>query len=273
MATLATRVTPKPIQTMSTRLNLWCHLSAAALAASLGALAPAALAQAPQAATAPEPQAVAPQGFGYSAGPIHNPVPLLGGGKAVRDALQKGGYIIYFRHGRTQLDQVGLESGNRAEGKINFARCDTQRNLSDEGRADLKAAGEAFRQAAIPLDKVLASPYCRTRETAAFLVGKPVAGAAAGVRAGVREGVRVQELPLLASNPQADARPVQLEQLFSQRPAPGKNTLIVAHGMTLRALTGFAIGEGHALVLEPGNFKTIVARIAPNEWAGVASAR
>jgi broad specificity phosphatase PhoE len=238
-----------------------------ALAASLITVGPTVLAQnAPQPAL-PEPKAVAPQGFGYSAGPIHNPVPLLGGGKAVREALQKGGYIIYFRHGRTQLDQVGLESGNRSEDKINFARCETQRNLSEDGRTELKAAGEAFRQAAIPLDKAYASPYCRTKETAALLVVSLPAGGGAGA------SVRVQELPLLASTPQADARPAALEQLFSQRPAPGKNTLIVAHGMTLRALTGFAIGEGHALVMQPGNFKTIVARIAPDEWAGVASAR
>lgn len=260
-------------------LNLRPSFWAAALAAGLGLMAPAALAQSAtsgqpvKAAATPEPQAVAPQSFGYAAGPIHNPVPLLGGGKAVREALQKGGYIIYFRHGRTQLDQVGLETGNRAEGKINFARCDTQRNLSDEGRAELKAAGEAFRQAAIPLDKTYASPYCRTKETAAFLVAGTPSGAGTSGGAAAARGPRVQELPLLAGFPQTDGRSAQLEQLFSQRPATGKNTLIVAHGMTLRTLTGFAIGEGHALVLQPGDFKTIVARIAPGEWAGVASGR
>jgi broad specificity phosphatase PhoE len=254
------------MQKLVPRLNLHRSVWSAALAAGLAWMAPAALAQSAASAAAPEPQAVAPQGFGYAAGPIHNPAPLLGGGKVVREALQKGGYIIYFRHGRTQLDQVGLESGNRAEGKINFARCDTQRNLSDEGRAELKAAGEAFRQAAIPLDKALASPYCRTKETAALLLGAP-SSQAVGAR------IRAQELPLLAGVPQTDARTAQLEQLFSQRPASGKNTVIVAHGMTLRALTGFAIGEGHALVLEPGNFKNIVARIAPGEWAGVANGR
>ena len=253
------------------RLNLRPSFWSAALAAGLGLMAPAALAQ----SATPEPQAIAPQSFGYAAGPIHNPVPLLGGGKAVREALRKGGYIIYFRHGRTQLDQVSLESGNRAEGKINFARCDTQRNLSDEGRAELKAAGEAFRKAAIPLDKTYASPYCRTKDTAVFLVAGSSSGAGTGGGAGAN--TRVQELPLLAEFSPSEARPedrlARLEQLFSQRPAPGKNTLIVAHGLTLRALTGFAIGEGHALVLEPGDFKTIVARIAPGEWAGVGSGR
>jgi broad specificity phosphatase PhoE len=203
----------------------------------------------------PEPQAVAPQSFGYAAGPVHNPVPLLGGGKTVREALQKGGYIIYVRHGRTDLDQISRESGNRAEGKIDLARCATQRNLSEEGRAELKLAGDQFRKAAIPIDKTLASPYCRTKETAAYFTPK------------------VQVLPLLASFSAEPPRAGALEQLFSQKPATGKNTLIVAHGLTLRGLTGFAIGEGHALVMEPGNFKTIVARIAPQEWAGVASVR
>lgn len=261
------------------RLNHQRSFWSVALACGLGLMAPAVLAQSAtsgqpvKAAATPEPQAVAPQSFGYAAGPIHNPAPLLGGGKAVREALQKGGYIIYFRHGRTQLDQVGLETGNRAEGKINFARCDTQRNLSDEGRAELTAAGEAFRQAAIPLDKTYASPYCRTKETAALLVAGAPSGVGVGAAAAAARGPRVQELPLLAGFPQTDGRSAQLEQLFSQRPAPGKNTLIVAHGMTLRTLTGFAIGEGHALVLRPGDFKTIVARIAPGEWAGVAGGR
>ena len=259
------------------RLNHQRSFWSVALACGLGLMAPAVLAQSAtsgqpvKAAATPEPQAVAPQSFGYAAGPIHNPAPLLGGGKAVREALQKGGYIIYFRHGRTQLDQVGLETGNRAEGKINFARCDTQRNLSDEGRAELTAAGEAFRQAAIPLDKTYASPYCRTKETAALLVAGAPSGV--GAAAAAARGPHVQKLPLLAGFPQTDGRSAQLEQLFSQRPAPGKNTLIVAHGMTLRTLTGFAIGEGHALVLRPGDFKTIVARIAPGEWAGVAGGR
>ena len=78
---------------------------------------------------------------------------------------------------------------------------------------------------------------------------------------------------MLASFSQVPAKEGELARLFSQRPAAGKNTLIVAHGLTLHGLTGFAIGEGHAVVLEPGNFKTIVARIAPLEWAGVAIAR
>ena len=207
----------------------------------------------PGLAAPPEPQAPAPQSFGYSASPEHNPAALLSGGKAVREALQKGGYIIYIRHGRTDLNQISREAGNRAAGQIDLARCSTQRNLSDEGRAELKTAGEHFRQAAIPVDKTFASPYCRTRETAAFFAP------------------RVQTLPVLASFNQAGG-PADLQRLFTQRPAPGKNTLIVAHGMTLRGLTGFALGEAHALVLEPGNFKTIVARISPHEWAGVALA-
>lgn len=245
-------------------------IAAVAGVAILLMAAATAMAQAAAPTPLPEPQAVAPQSFGYSASPIHNPVPLLGTGRAVREALHKGGYIIYFRHGRTQLDQVGRESGNRAQGKIDFAHCDTQRNLSEEGRAELKAAGEAFRAAAIPLDKVLASPYCRTRETAAYFVPR---GTPSAQSTGAGSSLRVQEQPLLAGDLQSEPKTAQLEQLFSQRPAPGKNTLIVAHGITLRAVTGFAIAEGHAIVLKPGDFKTIVARIAPHEWAGVAKGR
>ena len=254
--------TPSWIRKTPLRRQCARHLSGPALAVLMaaaalawGAATPSSAATVPaRSANAPEPQAAAPQSFGYSAAPEHNPAPLLGGGKAVREALQKGGYIIYVRHGRTDLDQIGREAGNRAEGKIDLARCATQRNLSEEGRAELKQAGEQFRKAAIPLDKSYTSPYCRTRETAAYFTP----GA--------------QPLSLLAGFSQVPAKAGELAQLFSQRPAAGKNILIVAHGLTLRGLTGFALGEGHALVLEPGNFKTILARISPQEWAGVATA-
>jgi len=39
--------------------------------------------------------------------------------------------------------------------------CATQRNLTDEGRGHAKRIGEAFRAHAIPVERVLSSPWCR----------------------------------------------------------------------------------------------------------------
>lgn len=207
----------------------------------------------------PAPKASAPASFAFAASPLQNPASLLSGGKAVLAALRKGGYLIYFRHGKTRYDQIGLERENLANGRWVASQCDTQRNLSDDGRAELHAAGEQFRKAQIPVDRAYSSHFCRTRQTAAYFADNAqVFPWLAGFEGGT------------AANGTAGSRQMQLEALFRKRPAAGKNTLIAAHGMTLRSVTGFAIEEGHAVVLDPGNLKVVVARIAPGEWAAVA---
>jgi phosphohistidine phosphatase SixA len=47
-----------------------------------------------------------------------------------------------------------------------------QRNLTDAGRADARAIGAAIRALGIPIGRVLASPFCRTRETAELIFGR-----------------------------------------------------------------------------------------------------
>ena len=73
-------------------------------------------------------------------------------------ALRAGGHILYFRHADTDHRQV--DRGVRLED------CATQRNLTDAGRDHSRALGEAIRSLGIPIGAVLASPMCRTMETA-----------------------------------------------------------------------------------------------------------
>ena len=68
-------------------------------------------------------------------------------------------------------------------------------------------------------------------------------------------------------------RSEQVNKLFSTPPAANKNKLVVAHGTVLRNITGFAIEEGHVVVLDPANLTVVVARIAPGEWAALALAQ
>src|SRR5690242_2716055 len=79
-------------------------------------------------------------------------------------ALRAGGHIIYFRHADTDHSQTD-QRGMRLED------CTTQRNLTDRGREHARELGEAIRALEIPIGAVLASPLCRTMETATLAFG------------------------------------------------------------------------------------------------------
>jgi phosphohistidine phosphatase SixA len=187
-----------------------------------------------------------------------NPEPLVKGPQAIAALLAKGGYIIYMRHGRTQYDQIELERTNRANGSWSLDRCETQRQLSEEGRAEMKATGEQFRAARIPLDKAFSSRYCRATQSAAFFVdgAEPTQSLSGEGEVGLNPANKPRTLAFL-----------------SQVPAPGKNTYMMAHGGVFWEATGFVIQEGNAVVLDPNNLKVIMARIGPQEWGSIAQAR
>ena len=92
-------------------------------------------------------------------------------GLALVEALRKGGYNIYFRHAATdwsQNDQVS-KAGD-------WTSCDPGkiRQLSEAGRKTAGTVGEAIRTLQIPIGQVIASPYCRTVETARNMKLGPV---------------------------------------------------------------------------------------------------
>jgi Histidine phosphatase superfamily (branch 1) len=190
--------------------------------------------------------------------PNTNPEPLVSGPKAIADTLAKGGYVIYLRHGKTQYDQLERERDNRKNGTFDLAKCETQRQLSDEGRAEMRLAGSQFRQVRLPIDKVWSSRYCRAIDSAAFFVdgAEPTQGLSGEGDFGVDPSIKGR-----------------VQAFLAQRPAPGKNHFMMAHGGIFWLATGFAIQEGHTVVLDPTNPKVIVARIGPNEWGAVAQAR
>ncbi len=185
------------------------------------------------------------------------PQALVLGPQAIAATLAKGGYIIYVRHGRTQYDQIEMERTNRDNGTLDLAKCETQRQLSDAGREELKLAGGQFRLAGIPLDKVFSSRYCRAIESATYFVDGAVATENLSGEADV------------GKNPAQKARTVAF---FGSRPAPGKNILMMAHGGIFWEATTFTVQEAHAVVLDPMNLKVIVARVGPQEWGAIAQA-
>ena len=64
-------------------------------------------------------------------------------GPALHAALQRGGYVLYFRHTSTDF-------GQNDDAMTTFDDCSKQRNLTDQGRAEARTAGAAIARLRIP---------------------------------------------------------------------------------------------------------------------------
>jgi len=160
--------------------------------------------------------------------------------------LRKGGYILYFRHTATDFSK-------NDDAMTSFEDCASQRNLTEAGRAQARAIGEAIRALAIPVGKVIASPYCRTLETGMLIFGR--AEKSGDVRGG----------PGTANSPE---RYAGLRKLLSTNPPAGTNFAIASHGNPFHAVAGPPyLAEGEAAVVRPlGTDFEIVATIRPERW-------
>lgn len=83
------------------------------------------------------------------------------------EALKAGNHIIYMRHGLTTR-----KDANRDRALIDLTRCETQRNLSEAGKAQVQHIGMAVKALKIPIGTVTASPYCRTKNSARLVFGE-----------------------------------------------------------------------------------------------------
>lgn len=168
-------------------------------------------------------------------------------------ALRAGGHIIYFRHADTDHSQTD-QRGMRLED------CTTQRNLTDRGREHARELGEAIRALEIPIGAVLASPLCRTMETATLAFGT------------ARPSPAVREAGPLA--PGTPGRFPALRALLSTPVAAGTNTVVVGHAYPYFTLVGGQyLSEGEADVLRPrgGDFE-VLARLGLKQWRNLGAA-
>ncbi len=168
--------------------------------------------------------------------------------------LKRGGYVLYFRHTSTDFSQDDSKSRG-------YDDCANQRNLTDRGRDEARAIGGAIRALGIPIGKVVASPPCRTMETARLAFGR--AEASNEVRGG----------PIPANDP---ARYLPLRQLLSTPQPRGENFVIASHGNPFYAVAGAPyLAEGEVAIvrgLGTSRFE-IVARIRWNGWEALGSTR
>jgi broad specificity phosphatase PhoE len=162
------------------------------------------------------------------------------------ELLREGGYLVTFRHAATDS---GVDTTD------DLSDCARQRNLNAEGRRQSREIGRAFERLDIPVGSVMASPFCRTRDTARLAFG------------------RVQPTGALLSveffESVSEGRRKGLRRLLKTEPKDGTNTVLVTHGSAILDATGGEPDEGGALVVEPGRGKrgyAVVAEVDVDEW-------
>jgi hypothetical protein len=171
---------------------------------------------------------------------------------ALLRALREGGYVLYMRHASTDFGQNDAKM-------TGYEDCANQRNLTAKGRQEARDIGAHVKRLAIPIGKVLASPYCRTMETARLVFGS--AQATHDVRGG----------PVRSDDPK---RYDALKKLLSTPVPRGENRVISSHGNPFYAVAGPPyLAEGEIAVVRPeGAMRfTVIARIRPGDWSALPS--
>ena len=165
--------------------------------------------------------------------------------------IKKGGFILYLRHGYTDNSKPDRVPS------VDLDDCSTQRMLSDEGRTLMKQVGNAMRKARIPLNEVLVSPMCRTKESAQLVVGNKFL---------------LSEPLMYSANMTSEEKQPRIEALKKILTTPlqtNENRLLIAHAPNMADLIGFFIKpEGTVLVFSqsgPLGYEYL-ASIHPDDW-------
>jgi virginiamycin B lyase len=168
--------------------------------------------------------------------------------------MRSGGNVIAFRHAIT-------DQSHQDEAAFRYDQCARQRNLSAAGRAQARAIGRAIRRLDIPIGRVLASPYCRTRATARLAFGHVTATPDLLSTINVRQGE------------DADSLDERFRALLRRAPARGTNTVLVTHGIAIDAATGVNLEEGDAAVFRRDGSRRgfrLLRTVTAARWSALA---
>ena len=163
---------------------------------------------------------------------------------AIMAALKHGGYILVFRHGKTDWAQRDADI-------VNFADRAAQRNLSEEGRQQSIETGKAIASLKIPIGKVWSSPMWRCRDTGTLMFGHADTTSDLFQKGGRSRDARLR--------------------LLGTPPANGTNVVLVMHQDHLIPITKLRrdeLKEGDALVVKPlgqARFE-VLAQVTPADW-------
>ena len=134
---------------------------------------------------------------------------------------------------------------------------DQMPTLSAEGGAVAQIIGQTIQGMEIPIGRVFSSEYCRTRETVQYMGLGPVTATPAIMNMRAVEFLGGQ-----------DAAIYRARGALSTPPRAVTNSVFVAHGNLLLAVSGAYTGEAEAAIFLPhgnGEFQ-MVAQLAPQDW-------
>ena len=151
------------------------------------------------------------------------------------DALKDGTAFVIMRH--------ALAPGTGDPENFKLGKCDTQRNLSEQGRQQARETGKLFQTNGIAEAEVFTSAWCRCRDTAGLLaLGE----------------VRTLE-PLNSFFRRQDRRQAQTLALkdWLQARTGDKPLVLVTHQVNITALTGVFPKSGELIFVEVGADKSL----------------
>ncbi|MEL6209533.1 MAG: histidine phosphatase family protein [Pseudomonadota bacterium] len=147
-----------------------------------------------------------------------------------------------------------LAPGSGDPNAFDLNHCETQRNLSNDGRRQAGRAGDMVRAAGVTIDHLWTSQYCRCRETAEIMaVGEVV------------------DKPFLNSFIRDSHRRVERMRRLREALAalPDQETaFLVTHNVNAEELTGTrpVSGEIQVIRLEEDGSVTILGSVRPNTF-------
>jgi phosphohistidine phosphatase SixA len=163
--------------------------------------------------------------------------------------LRKGGYVLLIRHADAPgtFDPPGFQLGV----------CSTQRNLSEEGRAQSRRLGELIRAKHVPIGQVFSSEWCRCIDTAALAFGADKVQTWSAISS-PRSGDEKQRQANLAAVRQ------RIRSASSVSTGSTKvNMVFVTHMFNIQDITGNGVAQGEMVVLKLGDASMrVVGRMA-----------
>ena len=154
-------------------------------------------------------------------------------------ALKAGGVALVMRHAITEPQTDRVEE---------LGDCSTQRNLTDEGREQAREIGRDIEELGVPVDEVLASPLCRTTETAELAFGDATASMAllsAGEEATPEDERRIRRLGEMATAQAGSAK------------------VLVTHTGNIGGAFDESVQEGDIVVVRDGE---VLGVVGADDW-------
>lgn len=174
--------------------------------------------------------------------------------EALKKTLREGGAAILCRHGNTNWAEQDVFGRHYSAEQRNERGA--QRTLSDLGRAEGKAIGEALKQQGITIAAAYSTWWSRTREFGALIAGK-----------------ETSETEALRGTP--DITGATYQTLLNDAAKRPGVTILSAHNEPLTSmdvLRGTPFREGDCVVMKATSEKSfaVLNHLTPGQWAQLA---